>query len=484
MDCHSNHSVFLRANGSLACWDDAGSKLTLKAFEPNVDYAKDIVFGEVFAGIRGKLKEGKMPFPDVCQDCMIFASGACFNPRWAENKEILIFQVEVSIACTLECPGCMTFAERKIRHTRPWHLDINIFEKYLSDFKADGVLIRTIDFQGHGEPLLNRDVWKMAGLAKSYFPDANISMCTNAHGKYDPSQVHSGIDEVMFAIDGIDQKSFEPNRVRGDFEKAYRFMKDFCQGATIEGRQIKTVWKYILFDCNNSPQQLIRAQEMAAEAGVQEIHFVNTQLGLKASTILSLEQIPKVDNGVKVSISDYLSNFHDTLHGVDMARFALSQEDSVAAGAHLLFATNMIRRRFECIEPDDDLPEVNQALIYEILDLSKHDLVAPEIRTTIEGGFHALGSKLVMGILPAKDLIIKWKSEEILRLANQLGQPSKRPVSAIARSAIKDGFRAVEDRLAKGTLGAKNRVIRRKSEEVLRLAIQLDQQPGPSVSVM
>lgn len=484
MDCHSNHSVFLRANGSLACWDDAGSKLTLQAFDPSVDYSKEVVFGEVFTGIRDKLKNGTIPFPDVCQDCMIFASGACFNPLWAEKKELLIFQVEASIACTLECPGCMTFAERKRRHGRPWHLEMEIFEKYLSDFKSDGVTIRTIDFQGHGEPLLNRNVWKMAGLAKSYFPEANISMCTAAHGRYEPSQVHSGIDEVMFAIDGIDQESFEPNRIRGDFEKAYTFMKSFCHGATEEGRKIRTIWKYILFDCNNSPEQLIRAQEMAAEAGVQELLFINTQLGLKASSVLSLDQIPQLDNGVKIRISDYLSNFHDTLHGVDKARFALSQGDPVAAGSHLLFATNMIRRRFECIERGDHLPEDYQAVIYEILDLSEHDLITPEIRLTIKGGFHALVDKLVIGVLPAKSLIIEWKAKEILGLASQLDQWPRRGVFATTRSIIEGGVHALENKLVTGTLPTKNLIIKRQSKEIVRLATQLDQQPAPGVSVM
>ena len=59
----------------------------------------------------------------------------------------------------------------------------------------------------------------------------------------------------------------------------------------------------------------------------------------------------------------------------------------------------------------DDLSEAYQALIYEILDLSKHELIDPETRSTIEGGFHAVKNKLVMDILPAKNLIIKWKSE-------------------------------------------------------------------------
>ncbi|WP_406651272.1 4Fe-4S cluster-binding domain-containing protein (plasmid) [Aliisedimentitalea scapharcae] len=484
MDCHSNHSVFLRANGSLACWCDAGSKLTLKAYDPTVNYSKDVVFGPVFSGLRGKLQKGEMPFPDYCRDCMVLASGACFNRQWEEKKEIHIFQVEASIACILECPGCMTLAARKKNHGRPWHLEVEIFEKYLSDFKNDGVSIRTIDFQGHGEPLLNRNVWKMAGLAKSYFPQANITMCTVAHGKYDRSQIHSGIDEVMFAIDGIDQKSFEENRIRGNFDKAYTFMKSFCQGVINEGREIKTIWKYILFDCNNSPEQLIRAQEMAAEAGVQEILFVNTQLGPKSSKVFSLDEIPKVDNGVKVSISGYLNNFGDTLHGIDKARFALLQNDPDAAGSHLLYAANMIRRRFEGSEQGDVLPKDYQALIYEILNLGEHDLLTPEIRSKIRANFHLIAGKLDIGALSAKDLIIQWKSEEILRLVGLVYGTDKRRIFTIVSEKMEYGFNTLGSKLALQTLLAKNRIIKRKSQRVLQLAQRLNQQPGPGVSVI
>ncbi|MCU9840518.1 4Fe-4S cluster-binding domain-containing protein [Ruegeria sp. WL0004] len=425
MDCHSNHSVFLRADGSLACWDDAGSRRTLHSFDPTVDASQQVVFGSVFGEIRRKLHKGNMPFPDVCQDCMVFASGACFNPGWAANKEILIFQVEPSIACTLECPGCMTLAERKKRHGPPWNLEMGIFEKYLSDFKRDGVTVRTIDFQGHGEPLINRNVWQMVSLARSHFPDANVSMCTNAHGVFESSQVRSGISEMIFAIDGVDQESFEKNRARGSFEKAYSFMKAFCHGAVAEGRDIKTVWKYILFDCNDSREHLLRAQELASEAGVNELLFVNSQLGLRASKVFSLEDIPAFDSSVVIRMSSYLANFHDVLHSIDKARFALFQLDQNGASANLMFSSNMIRRRFACLSPTDELPEEYQALVYEILDLSADPQFDEQTRLRIKGGLHSLLSKLAISLLEAKNLIIRWKSEEVVRLATQLAsQPN------------------------------------------------------------
>ena len=246
-------------------------------------------------------------------------------------------------------------------------------------------------------------------------------MCTNAHGVFDPEQVRSGIDEMMFAIDGVDQHSFEQNRVRGNFDKAFSFMKAFCQGSLAEGRDVKTIWKYILFDCNDSPEQLLKAQTLAAEAGVQELLFVNSQLGLRASKIFNLEDIPNTNTGVTIRLSSYLANFHDILHGIDKARYALSIDDRTATSAHLLFACNMIRRRFECLSKEDPLPQDYQALVHEILDLSAAPQVDHQTRQRIEGGFRNLEDKMILTPLQAKNLIIQWKSEEIMRLATQLG---------------------------------------------------------------
>lgn len=479
MDCHSNHSVFLRSTGALACWCDAGSKLTLQRFDPEVDYSRDVVFGPVFGAIRSKLRADQMPFPRQCQDCMVLACGAPFDGGWEERKEISVFQVESSIACILECPGCMTLADRRKTYGRPWHLEVEIFEKYLSDFRNDGVTIRTIDFQGHGEPLLNRDIWTMVRLAKSYFPQTTVSICTAAHGSYAPDQVLSGIDRMLFSIDGIDQASFEPNRVRGNFAKAYGYMKDFCLGARAEGRQIETVWKYILFDCNNRPEQLLRAQEMALEAGVGELHFVNTQLGLKSSRIYGLEDIPRLpglpEDALKITVSGYLSNFHDVMHSVDKARFALMEGQAGEAVTHLSFAANMIRRRFECVEPGDSLPVDYEVLIHEVLDLCDDPLVGPGPREAIRGGFHLVLGKLTLDMAEAKERIVAWKAEETERLLDRLTRESGQDRMVFARQLAGAGGAPAPDPADRLERGAQQ--LRRQARDIHRLASLLEQKP-------
>ena len=71
MDCNVNHSIFLRSNGSLACWCDYGSLKTLQEFDPCLDYAQDVYLGKVYGFIRERLASDVMPFPSFCSKCMV-----------------------------------------------------------------------------------------------------------------------------------------------------------------------------------------------------------------------------------------------------------------------------------------------------------------------------------------------------------------------------------------------------------------------------
>ena len=66
MDCTVNHSMFLRSNGSLACWCDGGSLKTLQEFDDKIDYATDVYLGKVYGYISESLAAGTMPFPSLC----------------------------------------------------------------------------------------------------------------------------------------------------------------------------------------------------------------------------------------------------------------------------------------------------------------------------------------------------------------------------------------------------------------------------------
>ena len=299
----------MRSNGVLACWDDAGAGKELQAFDETVDYAYDVILGNVYDEIRSKLKRDELPFPEQCAHCFCLKAHLKADDS-VLHKHVDTFQIEPSMGCQLDCLTCRPKSERKLRVRRTEHghmtLDTRVLYKILDDLHRAGFQVDKFDFQGHGEPLLHKRVWDMCGYIAERFPTSIVSICTNANAKFERSMVHSGVNELMFAIDGVDQESYSPYRVHGDFDTAYKFMYEFSQSAEQECPHIDRVWKYVVFSHNDSDEQLLRAQEMGLKAKVTELRFMLTQLGYGSTRIFSLEDIPILDKNLNVTLSTYI----------------------------------------------------------------------------------------------------------------------------------------------------------------------------------
>ena len=275
--CPSVDSIFLRAWGDLVCWDDAGSDRVLQAWDPAVDYAEIFLNGP-FQEIRRNLKEGRMSWPEECSRCLLLRlppDGA--GAPW-ERTFVRVLRVEPSYYCSLDCPGCVPLSIRR-RHSKAFQLDPEILARILADLTAGGLEVDALDFQGHGEPLLNPRLWEMARRSRERLPRAWISVVTNAQGRFRPEMAKSGLDEVVCAIDGADPASYEPYRVCGNFQLAWQFLIDFIRANTWADRPIRVVWKYVIFEHNSSPESLLKAQRMALDAGVSELVFVSRETG-------------------------------------------------------------------------------------------------------------------------------------------------------------------------------------------------------------
>lgn len=283
MNCVMNGGAFLRANGDLVCWDDAGCDSVVQPFDPLIDYAADVYLGPVYNRIRERLADGKMPLPTVCTTCLAFNPTQPFDPILEQRKRLYYLQVESSFACQLRCPNCYPGIDRKgvLPRRASGHLNLKLdaFSKILGDLARAGVTIDVVEFQGHGEPLINKAIWEMIRLTRALFPETNIRIITNGNFDFQPQMVTSGVSEMIFSIDGVDQASYAPYRVSGRFEQAYAFMRDFCSATQNAPIPIRTTWKYILFDHCSSEAQLETLSTLAEEAGVDEVLFVITQMG-------------------------------------------------------------------------------------------------------------------------------------------------------------------------------------------------------------
>ncbi len=124
----------------------------------------------------------------------------------------LHLQVEPSTLCNLRCTFCpvTTGLERPAGY-----MDFHIFKKLIDEI---GDYIFIILLWDWGEPFLNPSIYDIISYAKKR--SIKIVSSTNGHifAKGDNAEklVRSGIDSVIFAMDGITQATYERYRARGD----------------------------------------------------------------------------------------------------------------------------------------------------------------------------------------------------------------------------------------------------------------------------
>jgi hypothetical protein len=179
--------------------------------------------------------------------------------------------------------------------------------------------------------------------------------------------VASGVNEMIFAIDGMDGPSYTPYRVGGDFEIAYRFMKEFSLAAHDANPAIRRVWKYVIFEHNDGAERLLRAQELALEARITEMRFIITQLGPMSSDILDESHVPRFDPALNVTVVNYRVQYAQLSAAMADLRSSLRASDLARAGRTAEFVSHMMFRLFRSASR---IPEAHRRLIDELLELS------------------------------------------------------------------------------------------------------------------
>ena len=359
--CPSVDSIFLRAWGDLVCWDDAGSDHILQAWDPAVDYA-DVFLNGPYQEIRRHLEQGRMPRPEECARCLLLRmmpAGA--GAPW-DRSFIRLFRVEPSYYCSLDCPGCVPLSVRRLS-SKAFQLDPEILDRILADLTARGLAVDALDFQGHGEPLLNPRLWEMGRRSRERLPEAWISVTTNAQSRFRPEMVQSGFDDFVCSIDGVDAGSYEPYRVHGNFDLAWRFMVALVRAGASANRRIRVVWKYVIFEHNSSPETLLKAQRMALDAGVSELVFVLTRNGPAPRHIRLPSDVPRLEPGPPVSFRFHEPAIEDLEARLAEARRLESEGSPQEAAAMAESIRKNLERFFPVIR---DMPERQRRLFEEL----------------------------------------------------------------------------------------------------------------------
>lgn len=275
--CFMCHGVFVKADESLGCSCQIGYYADLGNIA-RVDMGQ-FIRGPLLRYIRDSFKEGYEPFR-MCGSCV---SRTMEYPKVDLDREVFL-HVEPSNRCNLWCEICLCTDERKSSNMPPRvNLPYSSFAKMVREIKAARLRLNTLALVGFGEPLFNTDTPRMATITRELFPDAYIFLDTNANfGLRRAKEIaNCGLNEIRLALDGVDQGSYRGYRVGGDFQKALGFTQWLVAEIRATGSPTRALWKYILFDHNDTDEQLHRAVTMAKALEI-DITFDYT-VGPKAS---------------------------------------------------------------------------------------------------------------------------------------------------------------------------------------------------------
>ena len=146
--------------------------------------------------------------------CLVEAS-IFFKPErpWGWPTHLM---VEPSTRCNLRCALCPVTAGLE----RPQgFMDLEIFKNAIDEV---GDYVFTLLLWDWGEPFLNPSIYAMISYAKQ--KGIKIVSSTNGHlfGSIEHADklIQSGIDTIIFAVDGISQETYSRYRQGGDLEAA------------------------------------------------------------------------------------------------------------------------------------------------------------------------------------------------------------------------------------------------------------------------
>ncbi|MCP4265283.1 MAG: radical SAM protein [Candidatus Brocadiaceae bacterium] len=278
MNCVMTKGIYLRANGNLACYCGTGSIVTLASLDlkrNNNDFVSKHYFGPSFQHIRESMANEKIPFPGICEQCDYLDIGA---PLELENvnNEIEWFHWEPSYLCNLDCEWCCGERE-KIKKEKVHYLPLSLFAEIVDSISKCGLKMKMGNICGQGEPLLNKNIWKMVAYAKNKI-GGNILVSSNGNAEFNEEIVTCGLDKIKLAIDGITQETYARYRKNGSLKRVLDLTKNIAAyRKRIGSHKPSIIWQYLLFDHNDSEEELIKFQQMATDYEVNQIRIVYTR---------------------------------------------------------------------------------------------------------------------------------------------------------------------------------------------------------------
>jgi hypothetical protein len=214
----------------------------------------------------------------TCSRCALLREHEDFSDNLTQ-KSIKTVQIEPSLACNLSCLCCSQPGEIHVR-PKPFLLPLPIFNTILASLRRNQFHVGEIEYCGQGEPLMHPSFPSLVETARGHFPSACQRLITNGNFDYWKATRGVALDEIFVSCDGFFPESYVKYRVGGDVRLPLQFLRDVPHEAG--GRRQTIIWKYILFEFNDTDREIRAAQAAANDLGVDLLLFVFTTTQYKS----------------------------------------------------------------------------------------------------------------------------------------------------------------------------------------------------------
>ncbi len=222
--------------------------------------------GEVWLERQGKwLSTAALIWPKLVERRLAPVLDKVIKTKSLKKRRWRLLQVESSIACNLRCVMC-PWKEISKQAKNHGIMSQEVWETvrpYLSE-------VRSIDFTGGGEPLLQPRLAEWVTEAKTAGCETGILTNGTLLKKETARQmISAGIDWICISIDGATADQYEEIRIGSDFERVCENVANIADLRV--GKVPKTMINFVLMHMNfHQVEEIVR---LAARLGVDQVNF-------------------------------------------------------------------------------------------------------------------------------------------------------------------------------------------------------------------
>ena len=212
--------------------------------------------------------EGRPPWPGVCETCHTFSPGGIPIDTLDTRLRIM---VEPTLSCNLACPSCRRPREGRER-TGAWDLAPSIFEALVASCAKSNIEVEEIHYLGWGEPFLYPELSKLTHIARHWQPHCVQEVTSSGSVEFYDYLEDADLDRLIISCDGVRQESYVQYRRNGSIAKVFKLMSNLNRFRS----NPFTEWKYILFEHNDTDEDILFAQDLAKQFALDSLLFIIT----------------------------------------------------------------------------------------------------------------------------------------------------------------------------------------------------------------